>query len=147
MTKSEILNALDNEILGEGKVTKVRHTNTHDLFVDELYSTIITDTQLTTQVLEKFAPESYTYTAYISKIGNNVNINIKLLNTSSELISGDLINIINSDYFLNDTYEDSLFFSSSNGVVALGSTNKIRFYEPIPIGGNVYVNINYKTND
>ena len=147
MTKSEILNALDNEILGEGKVTKFRHANANDIFVEELYSPIITDTQLTAQVLEKFAPESYTYTAYISKIGNNVNINIKLLNTSSELISVDLINIINSDYFLNDIYEDGLFFSSTNGRVALSLTNKIRFYEPIPIGGNVYVNINYKTND
>jgi len=145
-TKTSLQNAIDTAL--SIVIAKAKILIGLNNIIDELYTDIIIDTEVTTNVLTKQTSETFTYTAIVSKSGNKVNLNVKLTNTGTILINGVLILISNSIYIPNDDYTETFSFVSTNGIVSVSpTTNKIKFFDAIGVGQTVSVNINYTTND
>ena len=96
-TKTSLLASLNSFISAIGLVTKERHTNANELFVDEFYPTIFYEQSSGTTVLT--TPLNLTYKLRFQKCGNKVSVNGQIQNfTDSVATSEEIFAINNADF-------------------------------------------------
>lgn len=147
-TKANIISTVNGFITAI--ITQAKLRSGFSTVVDNLYPTVITDTQDTTTVLTK-TDTDFEYDIKIAKVGSVVNIDGYIENVTASSISDQPIaTITNTEYTLATGIENyNIVATSLSGLVVFVSlrTNSISVFGNIPIDTKFYFNGHYTTKD
>lgn len=101
-TKTSLLSAINAQLTAI--ITQAKHRLSMSLMLDELYPSVINDTQATTNVLTASNATDRTYNLRIVKQGRCVTIKGRLKNATDEIVSNvDFATITTSEYLPSET--------------------------------------------
>lgn len=100
-TKTNLLSSINTQLTAI--ITQAKHRLSMSALVDELYPSVISDTQATTNVFTASNATDRTYNLKIVKQGRCVTIKGRLKNTLVSIISGvDFATITNAEFLPSD---------------------------------------------
>jgi len=153
-TKTEMVTELDAQINAVGKVTKTRHSTANDVFVDEFYSEIISNTKTTTSLTPQSITETtHTWLNYLTNLkkeGNKVFADGYISNTSGIIQSGfTALSFTDSDYDAKTGTDTVVFAQASSGALLQISFSGTGIYVVGAMASGVTYRFNtfYYTND
>lgn len=121
-TKTSLLTALDTFINAAGLVTKARHTDANELFVDEFYPIIYKENSLVPLDLVLTESIDLVYDLRFVKQGNKVSVSGNITNNNTNWATGNIEIFAFLDASYKPVNSNSLFnrqtFQSRNSVFA-----------------------------
>lgn len=146
-TKISIENLIGINLGDSPLIIPEKHREVEQAFVDEFYSGVVEDTNLTSNVFIGSFPAGVTYNVFTSKVGNKVTVNGTIKNESAFLVSGTPLKIINSVYLPYNLTPSSINVSSIKKMALSSSLASIRIFDFININEEVDFSITYTTTD
>ena len=145
-TKTSLLSAINTQLTAI--ITKDKHRLSMSLMLDELYPSVISDTQSTTNVLTAINSTDRTYNLKIVKQGRCVTIKGRIKNNTTSIISNvPFFNITNSDFYpIDATYYNGV---GQDGTVrfVLSAGNEFSILDSMPAEAEIDINFTYFTSN
>lgn len=143
-TKTSLLSAINTQLTAV--ITQAKHRLSMSLMLDELYPTIISDTQATTNIFTAVNATDRTYNLKIVKQGRCVTIKGRIKNNTTSIISNvPFFNITNSEFTPSDaTYYNGV---GEDGIVrfVLTAGNEFSVLDSMPAESEIDINFTYFT--
>lgn len=139
-TKSHLLNSINTQLTAI--ITQAKHRLSMSALVDELYPSVISDTQATTNVLTASNATDRTYNLKIVKQGRCVTIKGRMKNVLTSIISNVPFATITNAEFLPS--ESTAYYGfGENGIVNFSLTNSGLLTVTSPMASESEVDINF----
>lgn len=141
-TKTNLISAINGFLTAIITQTKVRSAALET--VNELYPTLITETNLTTNVFTiNSTPVAYVFK--ISKQGNRVNMSGFIHNTTGSILGEFIVaNITNAEYNSAGTFYDT---NEDGSRLFVNDLNELKMQGLLGNGSKFFFNITYTTID
>lgn len=143
-TKSNLLSSINTQLTAI--ITQAKHRNSMNALVDELYPSVISDTQATTNVFTASNATDRTYNLKIVKQGRCVTIKGRMKNVLTSIISDvTFANITNAEFLPSES--TAYYGISDNTIVNFSLTNSgfLTVTSPMSAGSEIDINFTYFT--
>jgi hypothetical protein len=145
MTKSSLISAINTQLTAIITQAKVRLASLE--LVNEIYPTTIEEfyaPPASVLSITNFLVTDLEYKIKFKKVGNTVFVDGSITNETGLIVSGEVIEIINSEYLPRTG--DSFNCSTNSGALLTIVNDKISV-STIGVSENHYFNFTYNTND
>lgn len=139
-TKSNLLSSINTQLTAI--ITQAKHRLSMSALVDELYPSVISDTQATTNVLTASNATDRTYSLKIVKQGRCVTIKGRMKNTLTSIISNvPFATITNAEFLPSES--TACYGFGENGIVNFSLTGFGTLTVTSPMASESEIDINF----
>lgn len=143
-TKSNLLSSINTQLTAI--ITQAKHRLSMSALVDELYPSVISDTQATTNVLTASNATDRTYNLKIVKQGRCVTVTGRLKNTLTSIVSNvEFATVTNAEFLASGTINYYGFGENGNVKITFTSSGSLLVTGSMASGSEIEINFTYFT--
>lgn len=143
-TKSNLLSSINTQLTAI--ITQAKHRLSMSALVDELYPSVISDTQATTNVLTASNGTDRTYNLKIVKQGRCVTVTGRLKNTLTSIVSNvEFATVTNAEFLASGTINYYGFGENGNVKITFTSSGSLLVTGSMASESEIEINFTYFT--